>query len=276
LIRAKTSGVVGAVQALTAAEVFVSHGPPTGPRALEVLSEHGIPAAVVCDAGYLAGVLDAARAGLGVALLADTGRGPDGLVEYTSLPRAPAIRMSAHARPGADPALVENVVESVRSLLTEWDAPCPEARPDTTGNPDAARGDLTDDEWRSVEPLLPLGERGPLPEALRRQFEGVMWRFHTGSPWRSMPPRYGAWQTVHHRFQQWALAGTFHALTAATNAGPAKRGQAHRILVGVDSAVARTDQDLTSMVLDPQWLSTLGKAVDEERRLRDKKDGTNR
>lgn len=217
--------------------------------ALKVLSEHGIPAAVVCDAGYLAGVLDAARAGLGVALLADTGRGPDGLVEYTGLPRAPAIRMSAHARPGADPTLVENVVESVRSLLTEWDAPRPEAPPVAAASPHVARGDLTDDEWRSVEPLLPLGERGPYPEALRRQFDGVMWRFDTGSPWRNMPSRYGAWQTVHHRFQRWALAGTFQSLA---------------------------DHGLTPPVIDPRRLPTLGKALDEERRLRDRATRTHR
>ncbi|MFE4690172.1 LysR substrate-binding domain-containing protein [Streptomyces sp. NPDC056749] len=90
-------------------------------RALDVLGTHGIPASVVCDAGYLAGVLDAARAGLGVALLASVGRGPDGLVEYAGLPRPPAIRMSAHARPGADPAMVMHAVEAIRSLLVELD-----------------------------------------------------------------------------------------------------------------------------------------------------------
>ncbi|GAA2697226.1 hypothetical protein GCM10010412_091960 [Nonomuraea recticatena] len=28
-----------------------------------------------------------------------------------------------------------------------------------------------------------LGERGPIPD-LRQQFNAVMWRFRTGSPWR--------------------------------------------------------------------------------------------
>ncbi|MEU3862204.1 transposase [Streptomyces sp. NPDC028722] len=43
-----------------------------------------------------------------------------------------------------------------------------------------------------VEPHLPLGERGPIPD-LRRQFNAVMWRFRTGSPWRGIPERYGPW-----------------------------------------------------------------------------------
>ncbi|MEU4549428.1 transposase [Nonomuraea dietziae] len=46
-----------------------------------------------------------------------------------------------------------------------------------------ARGDLTDEEWSLIEPHLPLGERGPIPD-LRQQFNAVMWRFRTGSPWR--------------------------------------------------------------------------------------------
>ncbi|MFJ9895898.1 transposase [Streptomyces sp. NPDC091280] len=185
-------------------------------QALDVLSAHGIQASVVCDAAYLAGVLDAARAGLGVALLAATGRGPDGLVEYTDLPPSPAIRMSAHARAGADPAMVMRVVETIRSLLVELDVPRPHATDESGPTP----GDLSDAEWASVEALLPVGERGPYPEGLRKQFDGVMWRFRTGSSWRNMPDHYGAWQTVHHRFRQWALAGTFENLMTTKTMSP--------------------------------------------------------
>ena len=49
-----------------------------------------------------------------------------------------------------------------------------------------ARGDLTDDEWSLIDPHLPLGERGPIPD-LRQQFNAVMWRFRTGYPWRDLP-----------------------------------------------------------------------------------------
>jgi transposase len=70
------------------------------------------------------------------------------------------------------------------------------------------RGDLADGEWELVESFLPIGERGPYPERLRDYLDGVMWRFRTGSPWRDVPERYGAWQTVYQRFRAWALAGT--------------------------------------------------------------------
>ena len=39
-----------------------------------------------------------------------------------------------------------------------------------------ARAQLTDAKWELIEPYLPVGERGPYPERLREQFEGVTWR----------------------------------------------------------------------------------------------------
>lgn len=86
-------------------------------RAISTLAAHGVPAAVVGDAGYLAGVLDIARTGQGVALLAAVGSAPDGLTPYDGLPSVTPIPMSALARPGADPATVEAAFAAVRDLL---------------------------------------------------------------------------------------------------------------------------------------------------------------
>ncbi|MEW1720594.1 LysR family transcriptional regulator [Streptomyces sp. NPDC093109] len=92
-------------------------------RALGVLAERDIPATVVCDAGYLAGVLDAARTGLGAALLAGLGDAPEGLSARHDLPPVPAIRMSAHARRGADPAMVAGAIAAMEELLAVAPAP---------------------------------------------------------------------------------------------------------------------------------------------------------
>ena len=86
-------------------------------RAIATLAAHGVPATVVGDAGYLAGVLDIARTGQGVALLAAVGPAPDGLTPYAALPAVTPIPMSALARPGADPATVEAAFAAVRDLL---------------------------------------------------------------------------------------------------------------------------------------------------------------
>jgi DNA-binding transcriptional LysR family regulator len=86
-------------------------------RAIATLAAHGVPATVVGDAGYLAGVLDIARTGEGVALLAAVGPAPDGLTPYEGLPAVTPIPMSALARPGADPATTEAAFAAVRDLL---------------------------------------------------------------------------------------------------------------------------------------------------------------
>ncbi|GAA0954901.1 hypothetical protein GCM10009550_38860 [Actinocorallia libanotica] len=74
-----------------------------------------------------------------------------------------------------------------------------------------ARGDVTDEEWALIEPYLPLGERGPIPD-LRRWFNAVIWRFRTGSPWRGVPEHYGSWSTVYDRFRVWAVQGVMEHL----------------------------------------------------------------
>ncbi|MFI9601491.1 transposase [Streptomyces sp. NPDC052043] len=64
------------------------------------------------------------------------------------------------------------------------------------------RVQLTDAEWDFIEPYLPIDEYGPHPERLRQQFEGVVWRFKTGAPWREMPKEFGAWSTVSNCFRR--------------------------------------------------------------------------
>lgn len=131
------------------------------------------------------------------------------------------------------------------------------------------RGDLTDSEWELIEPLLPLGERGPIPD-LRLQFNGVMWRFRTGSPWRDLPERYGSWSTVYGRFQIWAIAGTFQALMEGMIAEAAARGQVDLTLVSVDSTVASAHHHAAGMAVDPELLDELEKAVTEEKGLHER------
>jgi transposase len=63
-----------------------------------------------------------------------------------------------------------------------------------------SRGDLTDAEWRILNPLLPdRGERGPPIPDKRRTVNGILWVLRTGAPWRDMPERYGNWNSVDGR-----------------------------------------------------------------------------
>ena len=69
-------------------------------------------------------------------------------------------------------------------------------------------GDLTDLEWRILDPLLPdRGERGPAIPDKRRTVNGILWVLRTGAPWRDMPERYGNWNSVFIRFGEVVLGG---------------------------------------------------------------------
>ena len=53
-----------------------------------------------------------------------------------------------------------------------------------------SRGDLTDSEWRILDPLLPnRGERGPAIADKRRTVNGILWVLRTSAPSRDMPER---------------------------------------------------------------------------------------
>ncbi len=132
------------------------------------------------------------------------------------------------------------------------------------------RVQLTDAEWEFIGPYLPIGEYGPYPERLRRQFEGVMWRFRTGGQWREMPSEFGAWSTVHNRFRQWRDAGVFEALLEGTIAKAARRGEVDLSLVSVDSTTVRAHHDAAGMHLDPDTLADLEKAAEEAEKARQK------
>ncbi len=126
------------------------------------------------------------------------------------------------------------------------------------------RAQLTDDEWEFIGPFVPVGRFGPYPERLREQFEGVIWRFRTGSQWREMPERFGAWQTVYNRFMRWRDAGVFEALLEEAIAEAARRGEIDMSLVSVDSTTARAHHDAAGMRVSEETLAALEEAASQK------------
>jgi DNA-binding transcriptional LysR family regulator len=87
--------------------------------ALRILAEKGIATKVVGDAAYLAGALNAARAGLGATLLAFSGPAPEGLVVLDELPAAPPIPLAARVRGGVDDMISATVMDVLRDTLAD-------------------------------------------------------------------------------------------------------------------------------------------------------------
>jgi hypothetical protein len=90
------------------------HHPPTS---LRTLTQHKRSATITVDAAYLVGVLHAARAGGGVALLADVGPTPDGLRRVCEPPPVDPQPMHVRARAQAPARLTTAVATAVSETL---------------------------------------------------------------------------------------------------------------------------------------------------------------
>lgn len=71
------------------------------------------------------------------------------------------------------------------------------------------RYDLSDTEWRLIEPLLPNKPRGVARVDDRLVINGIFYILRTGSPWRDLPERFGPYTTVYNRYNRWAKAGVW-------------------------------------------------------------------
>ncbi len=79
-----------------------------------------------------------------------------------------------------------------------------------------ARGDLSDEQWERIQPLLPpqKPKTGRPAHDHRRILNGILWVLRTGAPWRDLPKRYGPWQTVSSRFYRWRKARVWDRVLA--------------------------------------------------------------
>ncbi len=93
-----------------------------------------------------------------------------------------------------------------------------------------SRGDLSDRDWKLLEPLLPPvgGHRGRPPLDRRATINGILWRLRTGAPWRDVPQRYGKWNSIARCFRRWAAAGIWEAV-AVTLAEAMSDNRCHSI-----------------------------------------------
>ncbi|WSV08688.1 IS5 family transposase [Streptomyces sp. NBC_01020] len=105
-----------------------------------------------------------------------------------------------------------------------------------------ARGDLTDDQWERLEPLLPsIPKIGRPPRDRRQVFDGIWWRARTGSPWRDVPERYGPWETAYALFRRWQIDGTWAAVLKKLQVKADATGHIEWE-VSVDSTICRAHQ----------------------------------
>ena len=103
------------------------------------------------------------------------------------------------------------------------------------------RGDLTDQQWQRLEPLLPPEKpwTGRPNEDHRQILNGILWIHRTGAPWRDLPRRYGPMGTVSSRFDRWRQAGIWQRILSDLQAEAEQRGEIDWDLPFVDATIVR-------------------------------------
>jgi transposase len=104
------------------------------------------------------------------------------------------------------------------------------------------RYELNERQWKALEPRLPHQGRGGAWKDHRTILNGILWRLHTGAPWRDVPARYGPWQTVYDRFTRWRRDGTWLRLVQALQAQLSERDELDMEVLFIDSTVVRASR----------------------------------
>jgi transposase len=106
------------------------------------------------------------------------------------------------------------------------------------------RHELTDEQWKRLEPLLPpeKPKTGRPNQDHRRMINGMVWIDRTGAPWRDMPERYGKWTSVASRFYRWQKASIWQRILAALQSEAQTEGQINWDVHFVDGTVIRAHQ----------------------------------
>lgn len=80
---------------------------------------------------------------------------------------------------------------------------------------------LTEDQWKKIAPVCPGRPEDPGRTGNNRLFvEAILWIVRTGCQWRDLPAEFGHWNSIYHRFRDWAKAGVFERIFAAVSDEP--------------------------------------------------------
>jgi len=71
--------------------------------------------------------------------------------------------------------------------------------------------DLTNEQWKLIEPLLPPAKFGGRPRNtdLRQVINAILYLVRTGCSWRMLPHDFPPWPTVHDYYRKYRYDGTW-------------------------------------------------------------------
>ena len=71
--------------------------------------------------------------------------------------------------------------------------------------------DVTDGQWRLIEPSIPPPHPGGRPRSvnMREVVNGILYVVRTGCSWRQLPHEFPPWITVYYYFRRFQKGGTW-------------------------------------------------------------------
>lgn len=74
--------------------------------------------------------------------------------------------------------------------------------------------DLTDEQWKLLEPLIPPAKPGGRPRTLdmRDVINGILYVVRSGCSWRMLPHDFPPWSTVYDYFRKFRGDGTWQRI----------------------------------------------------------------
>jgi transposase len=123
-----------------------------------------------------------------------------------------------------------------------------------------SRYDLTEFEWRVIEPLLPNKPRGVPRVDDRRVLNGIFWVLRSGAPWRDLPERYGPRTTCYNRFIRWRKGGVWDRLMDAIAAAH------HGDIQIIDSTSVRAHQQAATAKRGGEITVSVARAAGSQQR----------
>jgi len=71
--------------------------------------------------------------------------------------------------------------------------------------------DLTDEQWKLIEPLIPAAAPGGRPRSvnMREVINAILYSNRSGCAWRMLPNEFPPWGTVHYYYRRFRLDGTW-------------------------------------------------------------------
>lgn len=139
------------------------------------------------------------------------------------LPSA-TVRLSAHGKKIGNTYYATEIVvskiiaqESPFSFACGFSSVVTKARGSFAKAPDESiplrdyQVELSDSEWKVVQPVLLANARGTAKLSQRDLLDAILWKLHSGMPWRKVTYKSGSYVHASQAYRNWLERGTFKA-----------------------------------------------------------------